>query len=366
MVIGMQRKLSTYLQFCLLTMFLAGAMSCACHAQSWSWASTGQTSGFSVGHGVATDAWGNVFTTGSFENTIDFGSGNTLVSSGAEDVFLAKHDAGGRIVWAISAGKSANDEGKDIALDGNGDVYLTGVFTDSIRFQAGVGSHVVNGFGGMDIFIAKIDGVTGDAIWVDAAGGTAEDQGLGITVMGTDVYISGSITGLASFPPFPAVSGTGGLDIFCARYDQASNDWVWALPGGTTFDDAGTAITNDGSAIYLTGYAGDGGFNFGTNNFANIGNDDAFVTRLTPLGATVWTSWAGSPVGSEHSYGIATDGVQVYTTGTVAGLTSMGFYANPTLTVGSAAPNGNFWLAAMRVSDGETQWARIEGGAGHG
>jgi hypothetical protein len=92
-------------------------------------------------NGVATDASGNVYVTGQFAYGATFGASTgsfqtNLVSQGISDIFLAKYDSSGTLLWVVQQGStldgadadSAQDEAFDVAVDAAGHVYITGCF----------------------------------------------------------------------------------------------------------------------------------------------------------------------------------------------------------------------------------------------
>src|SRR5258706_6575866 len=94
-------------------------------SQNWLWARA--ATGVAEGLSVATDASGNVFVTGYFvSDSITFGT-TTLVNAGATntDIFLAKYDGNGNVLWAKSAGGTPVDVGWCVATDASGNVFIT-------------------------------------------------------------------------------------------------------------------------------------------------------------------------------------------------------------------------------------------------
>ena len=78
------------------------------------------------GTGIAVDASGNVYTTGSFEGTADFDPGvNTfdLISAGGVDIFVSMLDASVDLLWATALGCTGADHALGIAVDGSGHVH---------------------------------------------------------------------------------------------------------------------------------------------------------------------------------------------------------------------------------------------------
>jgi hypothetical protein len=77
---------------------------------------------------IAVDAAGAVYMTGTFSGTLSFNpaGGANLTSAGGNDIFVVKLDTNGAFQWAVSAGGTGDDWGNGIAVDGFGDIYVTG------------------------------------------------------------------------------------------------------------------------------------------------------------------------------------------------------------------------------------------------
>lgn len=86
------------------------------------------------GKGVATDSEGNCYLTGSYYVDINFGDIN-LVSAGFSDVFVVKIDPDGNPVWAQTAGGSASERGSEIAVDQENNVFVSGSYDSGTALQ---------------------------------------------------------------------------------------------------------------------------------------------------------------------------------------------------------------------------------------
>ena len=120
------------------------------------WAEKGGGNSGDWGYGIATDAVGNVYATGRFRGTADFG-GTMLTSSGDDDVFVVKYDAVGMVIWAEKGGGTIGDQGRGIATDATGNVYATGYF----RGTADFGGTQLTSSGGDDVFMLQYNPYTG-------------------------------------------------------------------------------------------------------------------------------------------------------------------------------------------------------------
>jgi hypothetical protein len=162
---------------------------------------------------VAVDGSGNIFVTGDFEGTVNFGGVN-LASAGLGDIFLAKYTANGVHQWSKRFGDLDEDGGTDVTVDGSGEVMVTGNFQGTVNF-GGKASWV--SAGGFDAFVAKYR-ATGQHVWGRGFGDTGNDGGNGLGVDGSgNVFVAGSFEGNVNFGG-GAIAGSGGTDIFLAKY----------------------------------------------------------------------------------------------------------------------------------------------------
>ena len=88
------------------------------------------------------DSSSNVYITGYFQGTVNFGSGN-ITAAGGSDIFVLKLDSSGTFQWVYTAGGIAgtnlsSDVGYGIAVDSSGNIYTAGVFIDNIELTTGV------------------------------------------------------------------------------------------------------------------------------------------------------------------------------------------------------------------------------------
>jgi uncharacterized protein YegP (UPF0339 family) len=270
------------------------------------------------GQSISSDTCGNSYVTGFFSGTATFGS-FTLVSSGSRDIFIAKLDKNGQFLWATQAGGSDPDQGLGISADKCGNSYITGFFNETATF----GAFTLVSAGSTDIFVAKLD-KNGNFIWATQAGGTDQDQGLGISADECgNSYITGFFNGAATFGSFTLVSA-GLNDIFVAKLDK-NGKFVWATQAGGAGDDEGLGISVDNCGnSYVTGYF-TGTATFGSFTLVSAGLRDIFVAKLDKNGKFLWASQAGG-TDFDQGAGISVDNCgNSYVTG----------YFNLTATFGS-------------------------------
>ncbi len=172
------------------------------------------------GSAIATDGAGNIYLTGHFRQTVTFGT-IELNCAGTEDIFIAKYNTSGDVVWVKQAGGTVDDgcrkldRGYGIATDESGNSYVTGTFTGTVSF----GTTQLTYAGESDIFITKYNG-SGNVLWAKQAGGTEKDEGLDIAIDGSgDLTVVGYFTESATFGP-TTLSGNN-EDIFVAKLTEA-------------------------------------------------------------------------------------------------------------------------------------------------
>ena len=235
-----------------------------------------------------------------------------------EDIFIAKYDPNGNIIWVRKAGGSSYDEGNDIATDGAGNSYVTGPFRGTATF----GNTQISSGGSSDIFIAKYD-ANGNLLWVRKAGGTGEDSGNDITIDNSgNCYMTGTFRSTATFGTTQIIS-SGAEDIFTAKYD-ANGNLLWVRKAGGTSNDFSNDISADNSEnCYVTGTFKNTA-TFGTTQIISSGAEDIFTAKYDANGNLVWVNKTGATY-SDFGYGISVDNSgNCYTTGSFGGTVSFG------------------------------------------
>ena len=257
-----------------------------------------------IGLGIAVDGSGDVVVTGLFQSTVNFGGGN-ITSSGGDDIFVAKlSGTDGSHVWSKGFGGTDIDIGSGIAVDGSGDVVVTGQFTDTVNF----GDGNITSSGPRDIFVAKLSGTDGSHVWSKGFGGIHFDTGGGIAVDGSgDVVVIGRFIDTVNFGG-DNITSSGAYDIFVAKLSGTDGSHVWSKGFGGTFADQGGGIAVDGSSdVVVTGHF-QGTVNFGGDNFTSSALEDIFVAKFSGTdGSHVWSKGLGGN-NSNGGWGIAVDG----------------------------------------------------------
>ncbi|ELR71970.1 hypothetical protein C900_01965 [Fulvivirga imtechensis AK7] len=258
------------------------------------------------GQGLVVDKNGYVYVTGAFWGTVIFGKGEaneTILEGQNTDIFISKYAPDGTLLWVKSAGGANFDSGKNIDIDNNGYVYVTGNYFDEATFGGGLSNETVLNDGNESSFIAKYDN-DGIFIWAiepfssgvgDVSGDIKVDESGDVIFTGS---FFGSITLGSGSDNETQLTGTGLDEIILAKYNS-SGEFIWAKTGISSSDDRGIGLDIDSlSNIFVTGYFGDE-IQFGANErndstIANLGSGDIFLAKFSTDGEFIWVTSAGS------------------------------------------------------------------------
>ena len=308
-------------------------------------------------NGIAVDSFGDAFVVGytlspgfpvlpgSFE-TLCGGdgkcgakfTGGPIVSNG----FVTKlNPAGSGILYSTFYGQFQNVKGQAIAVDSNGNAYITGTTSANFAsfaifpitptaFQSAFCNSCANpGNASVNAFVGVLDATGTSALYSSYLGGEIEDVGYGIAV---DKNANAYVTGLTySATNFPVTAGAlqstygGSGDAFVAKVNTVGSgaaSLVFATYLGGAGLDQGNAITLDSAGNpYVAGLTNSAAFGFtpaGTFQTTYAGQGDAFVTKLTTAGALTYFTYLGG-THADSATGIAVDSTNnVYVTGTTA------------------------------------------------
>lgn len=298
-----------------------------------------------AGQGVAVDAQGSVVATGYFNGASDFGGG-TLTSGGSSDVFVVKLSAGGDHLWSKGFGGAGIQSGQGVAIDGMGNVLLTGYFNGSIDFGGGALASV----GNADVFIAKLS-PTGDHVWSKGFGDVQAQSGQAIAVDPSgDVIVVGTFSGAVDFGG-GLLASAGGSDLFVVKL-SADGDHLWSrsFGDGAAQLAQGVAVDAFGNVIVTGVFAGT--VDFGGGPLVSKGSSDLFTVKLDASGAHVWSKQFGDD-GVQSSATITVDNLgNLLLTGGFVG--SVNFGGGPLASASLSV--GDIFVAKLDPS-GEHQWS---------
>jgi hypothetical protein len=191
------------------------------------------SAGSDVAHRVAVDGSGTLYLAGSTDDAL------AGTNKGGLDAWVAAYDGLGAPLWIVHLGSPGDDVAYDIAVDDAGAVYVTGSTTDALGAQ-----HE----GGLDAWVANLDGNTGATIWVEQFGTVDDDAAYAIAAGASgQIYLAGGTDG--------ALGGTrfGARDAFLACYDS-NGSRLWLEQIGTRELDEARAVAVDAAEfVYVAG-----------------------------------------------------------------------------------------------------------------
>ncbi len=296
------------------------------------WAKSAGGANEDDGWSLSTDAGGNVFVTGQFWSpTITFGS-ITLINAGVSNVFVAKYDANGNVLWAKSATGAGGDQGYSVSADASGNVFVTGVFwSPTITFD----SYTLTNAGNSNVFIAKYD-PNGNVLWVKSAGGTSQDGALSVSVDPSgNAFITGEFFSPTITFGTTTLTNSGTISAFIAKYSP-NGIVLWAKSPTATGGDYGNSVSADANGnVFVTGWFASP-LTIGSTTLNNVGNYDTFLAKYDSNGNVLWAKSAGG-TGIDNGTCVSAD---------VNGNVFLsGWFDSPTITFGSTTltqPPGSF------------------------
>lgn len=352
----------------ILTLWMATCKLSSSQSYQWAFNAGGNIQN-DHGQAIAMDGSGNTYVTGYFGGIADFdpGAGTAnLTPAGSSDIFVAKYNATGAYQWAFRAGSTGADYGYGIAIDGSGNVYITGSFRNIVDFDPGAGTANLSSGGLDDIFVAKYNSA-GIYQLAFRVGGTDIDRGNGIAVDSSgNVFVTGSFRNTVDFDPGAGatnLTSAGVEDIFVTKYNSAGV-YQWAFNIGSTNTDRGNGIDVDNSGnVYVTGdFYGTADFDpgAGTANHTAVAWSDVFVAKYNSTGVYQWAINTGGS-NADYGYAIAVDGnSNVHVTGGFIGTSDF----DPGVGTANLTATGSWDIyVAKYTSAGAYQWAFKVGGS---
>jgi hypothetical protein len=273
---------------------------------------------YEYGRAVAVNFSGNAYITG-YVNSLDFPLENALDSSfnGTTavdfDVFVSELSSGGdSLLFSTYVGGSGDDRGLELAVDGSGSVYVTGV-SSSTDFPI-VSALQTNNGGGKDAFVFKLNSSGTSLIFSTYLGGSSDDAASGLALFGDEVCVTGytrsSDFDLSSTPLDNTLGGS--QDAFVTHLNSSGSALISSTYLGGAGVDAGTGIDiSVGGDIFVCGYTLSDDFPVAGAILDTLTGGstygDAFVSRLAPSGASlVYSTYLGG-LGEDVAYRIKVD-----------------------------------------------------------
>jgi hypothetical protein len=265
----------------------------------------GQGNGSAGATGIALDGLGNTVVVGSFFGTADFDPSPAedlhTATPVSRDIFVTKLAPDGTYLWTGTMGGTGYDRGTGIAVDSDGNIFVTGTFRGTADFDPGPGVDEHSAIAPFeDVFITKLhpDGSYG---WT-----RTYDPGLGVQggpiAVDADgaAVITGAFMGTVDLDPTEGVDIRSSLldteDIFVTKI-HGDGSYAWTHTVGGPYIDRGHGVAVDpGRNVYATGEFWETvDFDPGplVDLHTSAGNEDIFVTMLSSDGSYQWARTLG-------------------------------------------------------------------------
>lgn len=337
-----------------------GAVCTSLRAQSpsWQWIKSANGNHFDIAESSCTDADGNIIVTGSYVSSPLSFQNSSINSNGGYDVFVAKYDAGGNELWVRSFGGGGEENVNDITCDGNGNIYLTGIYNYNVSFG---GDTLTSSNFQYSMFLIKYDSL-GNEVWGKGVKGiSVVNYVVGHSIQcnsNNDVIVLGRFKSQSILFDSLVVNDINNVDVLLAKYNSGGV-LQWAQSIGGFMDDWGLGVDCDlQNNIYITGMYGANGITIGTFTLPNSGSSDIFLAKLDDSGVAQWAI-RGIGASSEvaRSVSVTTSG-DIYITGN---------FESPTLSFGSnnIYNNGVSSMFIVKFNAlGNIMWAKNSSGPG--
>ncbi len=273
----------------------------------WATAVEFSVSGYpsSICEALELDEQNNIITTGSFSGIADFNPGNaTLNSNGVIAGYIQKQNADGDFLWAIKIGSTSQSApATALALDGDGNIYVTGYFFNTVDFDSGAGVSNLTAVGSMDTYILKLN-ADGGFIWVKQLGGAgnqlsesiAVDQNGNVSVVGVFSQTTDFDPGVGEFN----LTATSFADMYVVKLN-VNGDFLWSKQVGHNDLDLGMEVFPvhtldvDGNIVITGTYYFTIDVDPGPEvlNFTAIGYLNTFILKLDLDGTLIWAKNIG-------------------------------------------------------------------------
>jgi hypothetical protein len=258
---------------------------------SFRWARQIGGGGDDNAYDMAVDGAGNIYLSGWFAGTVDFGGGFVLESRGSQDMFVVRLDQAGNTLWARSFGGRQGDGGNEIFVIPGGDFVVAGISEGDFVVD---GQTFPEGGGGRDSYLMRMS-PAGAVLWVVPANGPGTERIRAVGMNGAgEVFVGFQYRGGLQFGG-RELGSYGDWDGAVAKLD-ADGALAWLLPvGGAETDNVRGVAPGPGGSVYISGEFS-GPAVMIDRDVPSIGSEgDEFLIRLTGDGRPLWVVSIGGP-----------------------------------------------------------------------
>jgi len=234
------------------------------------------------------------------------GAFDTTYADISEGHFLRLSAAGSDLLQASYLGAKNRDVCRDVRLDDLGNIYIVGA-TNSPDFPVTLDAAFPHLAGwAHDAFLAKFDPSGIEMLYGSYLGGSGNDKGRSLTLLGSDLVCVTGYTSSGDFPTTPDafdLSWGGDWDVFLTCFDLRTGQIIYSTyVGDTGQEEPWDIVGDDAGCVYVAGYTYSAQFPATANALDRSWNGDAdgFVFKLDILaGALHWSTFLGGS-GADH------------------------------------------------------------------
>jgi len=272
--------------------------------------------------------------------------------------------------WVNTRGGTGFESSSNIILDGDGNIYVAGLFTGTIDFDSSAGTAYATSSGGGDAYLLKLD-PNGVFEWVKTWGGSGDDTAASISSDGLNgLVVSGRFSNTIDLDPGVGTAfatSSGGYDMYLSKFD-IDGVFEWSGVWGSTGSDVGAFVVPTFSdAVYvMSNFAGVVDFDPGVDTaFAtSSGGFDMALSRFNSDGIFEWVkTWGGTGneiLGGSSSVGLDGTG-SVYVLGSFSG--TVDFDPSAGTAFATSSGSGDAFVSKFDP-DGTFEWVKTWGGTG--
>lgn len=290
------------LKFCLAYFFLIANMPLFAQ-NTLDWVQLLGGNGSDYVSKIVVDQQANIYGIGQFSDSL-----NQVPSFGNTDILIFKYNSTGQLLWVKQLGSIGEDLGKDIAINNNGDLFITGHYRNTLYYD----NDSLISAGNTDAFVAKLD-LQGNISWIKSMGNTGFETGTSIAcdLLGNS-YVAGT------FEDSLAVDNQnlqtyGSLNNFILKLDPSGNlSWHNSL-STPSFDNLKDIQLDANGNVYLVGH-------FRTVLLGSLGqlnsngDQDALLLKLDANGQLLWWKNQGGAL-ADFGFALKIQAPYIYWTG---------------------------------------------------
>ncbi|UOG74736.1 T9SS type A sorting domain-containing protein [Hymenobacter tibetensis] len=316
-------------------------------------------------NGVAVDAAGTVTIAGTLQHAAVFDATTTLQGASiiSNDLFVARYDANGTVLWARSYGGPLDNEdtmtGSGVAVDAAGNSYVAG----GLRGTATVGTTTLSSTASREVPVLLKLAANGDVAWVRqgqlTTNPSTSQYGGGSTAVAVDAagnaVLCGNFDGSLNLQGTTLQASSTQGQIFVAHFDAAGNlQWARQSTGSTKATPHAVSLDAAGNTYMAGEYEGTTAF--GSLALAASGQGTGYLVKFDPNGSTQWArTIGGSQYATAKSLAVTPAG-DAYITGQFEGSTLLD--VGTTLT----SQGGSDIFITCYSTQGDLRWAQQAGG----